>query len=155
MLYLIPHPKFPYSSDLCIWHVHFWLQWLSSSTCLLVACTVDHSVWTSLILPLDLLDLHPQVILGRHGHCLSVSVHARDTAAHGSSWWCQIHHHWPVLVPPLPDWHCHCLRSQITTTLQAELEKRLPATYLPHHCIVHTTLLVHSQIIALWANYFY
>lgn len=121
MLYLIPHPKFPKSSDLCIWHVHFWLH---DCQVLLVASTVDHWVWTSLILPLDLLDLHPQVILSRPGHCLSVSVHdARDTAAHGSSWWCQIHHHWPVLVPPLPNWHCHCLRSQITTIMQAELAK--------------------------------
>lgn len=156
MLYLIPHSKFPYASDLCMWHVHFWLQWLSSSTCLLVASTVDHQCgsalfchWTSWPC------IHKSFSVGMDIASMFLCMMLRTLlpmAAHDDPRFtitdqCWSHHFQTGTATvsghrlPPPCWQ--------------NLQKHLPATYLPHHCIVRTTLLVHSQVIALWANYFY
>lgn len=125
MLYVILHQKFPYTLHLSVWYVGFWLQWLSGCPCRLVASSVDQSVgcgapsycwasgsctWKSLSVGMDIASM----------------LHARGTAACGSSW-CQIHHHRQVLVLLLPQVIGHQPHTG------QKLQEPLPATFSPHH----------------------
>lgn len=118
---------------------------LSSSTCLLVASTVDHWVRTSLILLLTSwtcthksfsagLDIASVFLCLMLGTLLPMATHddARFTII-DQCWF----HHFQTGTATLSG-------HRSPPPCRQNLQKHLSATYLPHHCIMHTTLLVHS-----------
>lgn len=141
-----PHQKFPYSSIYVdgMWAFVAIIVFMSIG---FIHCGPVSWLWTNAILLLGLLQKSLSAVSLMD---IASMLHARGTIACGSSG-CQIHHHWPAVVPLLPQ----------VTRHQHHAEERfrepLPAAFSQHHLFSHTTLAYtfsRSQCF-LWENIFY